>query len=488
MVKRTDSLGRLIAQPGTSDAARILKAWRGQERLSQAEAASCLGVPVRTLQGWELGRPMRHPNLLQFGTALSRPTDPFTLGQSEFPREFARFIDFVGSNEMMDALRRADTKLASLLPQTRQLYGDRFYFHEQFIRFSEGPAPYQLDISDAVAVRSASLIAGVNRIKDSLSKSGASRLRKMIIGNLRPDRDIRQVEHEIRCAAHFGRKGFKVVFADLEDLGQFDLAVTAPSGPFEVECKTVSEDTGSPIKLETSVNLMDAFLRNAPVLPAEDQSGIFILSLKRPAVECKNLVPRFKAAMKSACQDFATDDFTLTFAPRSQWAELLTSGQADEFRRTISLEAELAGYAHCFTRTGGRIVALCLRPHKPNGLAPRIIEVIKDAADQCSREKPAIVWLHFIGAAEAEFLEIAQFSMNGNGAGLNSLVAGVLHPQSSPTDRSHVARVLFSASSERITRSPAMSSDLLIVRAASNSGLIYDVPNPLCRMEQKIEF
>jgi hypothetical protein len=145
---------------------------------------------------------MRRPNLLQFGTTLSRSPDPFTLGQSEFPREFGRFINFVGPNEMMDALRRTDTKLASLLPQTRQLYGDRSYFHEQLLRFSEGPAPHQLDISDAVAIRAASLIAGINRIQDSLSKSGASRLRKTIIGSLRPDRDIRQLEHEIRCATH----------------------------------------------------------------------------------------------------------------------------------------------------------------------------------------------------------------------------------------------------------------------------------------------
>ena len=133
------------------------------------------------------------------------------------------------------------------------------------------------------------------------------------------------------------------------------------------------------------------------------------------------------------------------------------------------------------------MVALCLRPHKPNSLSSRIIEVIKDGADQCSGKKPGIVWLHFIGAAEAEFLELAQFS-NGNGAGLNSLVAGALHPLASPTDRSHVNMVLFSASSDRVTRSPILSSDLLMVRAASNGGPIYDVPNPLCRLPQDIEF
>ena len=33
----------------------LLKEWRAQKGLSQTEAAIALGVPVRTLQGWEAG-------------------------------------------------------------------------------------------------------------------------------------------------------------------------------------------------------------------------------------------------------------------------------------------------------------------------------------------------------------------------------------------------------------------------------------------------
>jgi transcriptional regulator with XRE-family HTH domain len=34
----------------------ILKKWRKARGLSQSQAAAALGVPVRTLQDWELGR------------------------------------------------------------------------------------------------------------------------------------------------------------------------------------------------------------------------------------------------------------------------------------------------------------------------------------------------------------------------------------------------------------------------------------------------
>lgn len=242
--------------------ADILKLWRARERLSQAEAAAVLRVSVRTLQGWESGRPMPYPDLLQAAlTGSIRTADPFLLAQSEFPRQLAGFVDFIGAADLDAALRKVTCKLEQLLPSTRVLYGDRYYFHEQFLRFTEGTAPFHLDISDSVAVRAARLIADINRVKVSLSEKGASRLRRMIIGGLKAGCDIRQLEHELRCATHFARRGFKVTHADLEGLGNFDLLIDGPSGPVELECKTVAEDTGAPIKIEMIAQLFDAFVR-----------------------------------------------------------------------------------------------------------------------------------------------------------------------------------------------------------------------------------
>jgi transcriptional regulator with XRE-family HTH domain len=480
----------LLAHPFTNDAAEILKAWRKRERLSQTEAAIRLGVSVRTLQGWELGRPMPYPGLLQIGvTVAPRPADPFTLAQSEFPREFASFVDFVGADELQSALQRATTKLASLLSSTRRLYGDRYFFHEQFNRFAEGSAPFQLNISDPVAVRAASLIVGVNRIRSSLSATGASRFRKAMIGNLRPDRDMRQLEHEIRCYAHFGRKGFKVTFADLEGLGRFDLVVETPSTPIEVECKTVSDDTGSQIKLEMTVNLAEAFLKDSRKRIAAKESGIFVLTFKRPSSDCKNLVQQFKEALRSVQPgSFDGTDFALVFSPRAQWTELINSERLDDLHRCVSLDSDLIGHAHCYTRVAGLVLGLSLRPHKASGIAQRVVDVIKEGADQCTGRNPSVIWLHFIGAAEAEFISLAQFSMDGKGAGLNNLVASSLHPQASPTDRSHVHTVRFSAASDRVANSPTLAPSLLIVRGVSSTGTIYDVPNPLCRLPQTVVF
>jgi transcriptional regulator with XRE-family HTH domain len=477
--------------------ARMLKSWRARECLSQAEAAGVLRVSVRTLQGWESGRPMPYPDILQAAlTGSMRTGDPFLLAQSEFPRQLAGFVDFIGVTDLDAALRKVTRKLEQLLPSTRFLYGDRYFFHEQFLRFTEGTAPFQLDISDPVAVRAARLIADINRARTSLSAKAASRLRRTIIGGLKPGCDIRQLEHELRCATHFARRGFGVRHADLEGLGTFDLLIGGPSGSVEVECKTVAEDTGAPIKLEMIAQLFDAFVRcvSQSRRLSITESGVFSLVLTRRGDQCTNLVARFRDALQSgAFEGFDGNDFELAFTPKPQWTELLKTGHVQQFISTRSLDPDFnAGHARSFTTVDGFAVGLSLRLHKPSELGSRSVDVIKQAADQCTGRNPALVWLHFVGATEEDFLSLVQVSSDGRGAGLNSIVASALHPDATPigatpTDRSHVNAVKFSASGSRIEKHPALAPNRLIISAVTNSAPLYHVPNPLSRWPFKID-
>ncbi len=470
-----EKLRELLSRPPTEDTANILKDWRAHLGYSQSEAAIRLGVPVRTYQGWELGRPMPYPSL------LPARNDGFSLVQSEFPRAFAEFIDFVGAASIESALYKVEKKLGALSPESRTLYGDRYFFHEQCIHFSYGSSPFQLDITDLRAVRSASLIAGINRAKRSLSEEGASRLRAMVIDNLKPDRDVRQIEHEIRSATHFGRKGFKTSFADLEGKGTFDLLVETKSGPVEVECKTVTEDTGSQIKSDLNVDMSETFRKVVAAKLPVDESGLFIFKLRRPSANCKNLAVRLKETLQSQTpRHIDTADFTLEFSARPQWQQLLDSEQIIDLRRQILLDPELGNHARCVTKVGNRIIGLILQPHRPTMLGERIVDVIQSAADQCSGDKVSIVWLHFVGLQEADFQTLAEFSMAGTGAGFNALVANALHPSASSTKRTHVQTIRFSSDSGGLTRKAAIRPDFMIGNAVTSSGILYDVPNPHC--------
>jgi transcriptional regulator with XRE-family HTH domain len=108
----------LLATSASQEIPALLKGWRDEASLSQAEAAALLGVSVRTLQGWELGRPMPYPQLIQHAVEVRRG-QRFGLVQSEFPKEFAEFIDFVGGNNLDGALRKVERKLAPLSPQAQ---------------------------------------------------------------------------------------------------------------------------------------------------------------------------------------------------------------------------------------------------------------------------------------------------------------------------------------------------------------------------------
>jgi DNA-binding XRE family transcriptional regulator len=140
MAISTEELRALLNRPLTADIASALKEWRAHYGFSQAEAAIHLGVSLRTLQGWEVGRPMPYPSLLQRPVDISaRSRDRLGLTQSQFPREFAAFIDFLGGTDLDKILRKVHRKLDALSPSVRTLFGDRFYFHDQWDCFAAGP-------------------------------------------------------------------------------------------------------------------------------------------------------------------------------------------------------------------------------------------------------------------------------------------------------------------------------------------------------------
>src|ERR1700674_1435916 len=89
MMEQINSLRALLTQP-PGDVAPMLKAWRDHRGLSQSEAAERLHVSVRTLQGWESGRPMANPRLLR--VAIENDIDAQTQRRAHTLRDAARYV------------------------------------------------------------------------------------------------------------------------------------------------------------------------------------------------------------------------------------------------------------------------------------------------------------------------------------------------------------------------------------------------------------
>jgi hypothetical protein len=62
--------------------------------------------------------------------------------QSAFQKEFAEFVGFIGGADIDKVTRKVEQKLQPLPADTRGLFGDRFFFHEQFAAFAFGPRPF----------------------------------------------------------------------------------------------------------------------------------------------------------------------------------------------------------------------------------------------------------------------------------------------------------------------------------------------------------
>ena len=484
-----EEIQRLLTHAPSKDTAEALKQWRAQMAYSQPEAAIRLGVPLRTLQGWELGRPMPYPALLQRAVpTVARPMNRYALSQAEFPREFAEFINFVGAAALDKETRKVERRLQALSPTVRAIYGDRYFFQEECLRFTYDVPAFGLDIVNPEAVRAAALIAGVNRIRRSLSAKAADRFRAMVIDNL--GRDMRQLEHEICSWTHFARKGFNVIFADLEGVGRFDLLVETPAASLAVECKTLGEDTGDQIKTELVVNLADIFDRTAAKSLADADSGQFTLTLNKTANHCKNLPRRLEAALTAGVTNpYDSEDFSLTFSPKPDWQALLDADAASELERQMQLSTE-ADTSERFTIavvTPHKVFGLAIRSHAPTRFKRRLVQILKEAADQCPENRPSAAWLHFVGVAEADFRALCDFSITGNGTGLNAVVAEVLHPGASTTDRSHVQRILFSVQSRTLSRLPMLDANLILIRTMSHRTTCFDVPNPKCKFAPPVE-
>jgi hypothetical protein len=399
----------------------------------------------------------------------------------DFAAEFASFARYVGEQDLHRATRKVMHKLSLLDPAPRRLFGTRYFFHEQMEQFTDGPQPFYLDTSVQRAVRATTFIAGVNRARLATSDLAAVRLRKMILDNLKPDRDMRQIEHEFRAYIHLRQKFGNVSFADLEGAGKFDLRCVSGDTEVEVECKTVSEDTGNPIKNEMVVNLSQTFLNIVHKRLPVDESGVFSLQFKNEPGASKAILQEFKTAMSSRFAGHADcKDATIEFLPRPSWtqaAETMTPGALQNLLRN---DPDV-GESHCFTKVAGKMLALALKTTKTNTLPQRVVRVLKDAADQLSGTRCSLVWLHFVGFAEQELRTLAEFSMNGAGGGLNALVADAISPSASSKDRSHVNRVRFTGEPAGLERR-STTTETSLIQITSLGGFAYDVPNPRAKM------
>lgn len=208
----------------------------------------------------------------------------------------------------------------------------------------------------------------------------------------------RPLAYEITIATHLMQKGWDVEFVDYSGTGRFDLLARQGNTEVEVECKTTSGDTGRKIHRREVNRLADLLLPIAQQLADEAGCHRILITvpdrLEKSPQELSGIASLARSAAQqkaSASSDIAQVDYT--FDGLEPWPEPDDPHILAFFEQRFGIQNAnvlFLGRAHY------SVVAIMIRSAKPDSVVKALSAASKDAADQCSGTRPALIALHLI--------------------------------------------------------------------------------------------
>jgi hypothetical protein len=277
---------------------------------------------------------------------------------------------------------------------------------------------------------------------------------------------IRPFAYEISIATHLMQKNWDVEFADYAGLGQFDILARRGNIEIEVECKTTSGDTGRKIHRQEVNRLADLILPTTQRLA--DEPGCHLLHvtilgrLGKSAEELASIAATIEAAaqQKSSTSDrFSSTKYRL--ADLSSWPDARRDlGFREFFEQQFGVTNS---HLLLHQRPHVSVVAVAIKSAQADTVVDTIASQAKEAADQCSGTRPAVIALHFIDPMAGPELETLLKTPNG----LHTIAAAVFTRGS----RQHIDSIAFTVPQQ--TKSNGRGSTWL-----SGEGVILHNPQP----------
>jgi hypothetical protein len=167
---------------------------------------------------------------------------------SDFSRDVATFVTFLGEAEYRRLLRRLGEGL------NKKGYVTKI----DDLRFSLELELLNLELLRQSVARkfagwperiheAADFVIGPGQTIPHLSTRARTKLRGQIVGGLKTN-GLRPLQHEMRIAAALSNIGCEVSFADLEGAGRYDILAEKGGIHYEVEGKSLSVFSGHPIQ------------------------------------------------------------------------------------------------------------------------------------------------------------------------------------------------------------------------------------------------
>jgi hypothetical protein len=194
------------------------------------------------------------------------------------------------------------------------------------------------------------------------------------------------------------QKGWDVEFVDYSGAGRFDLLARRGNTEVEVECKTTSGNTGRKAHRQEVNRLADLLLPIAQQLADEAGCHRILITvpdrLGKSSQELSGIASLARTAAQqkaSASSDIVQVDYT--FDGLEPWPEPDDPHFLAFFEQRFRIQNAnimFLGRAHY------SVVAIMIRSTRPDSVVKALSAEAKEAADQCSGTRPALIALHLI--------------------------------------------------------------------------------------------
>ena len=247
----------------------------------------------------------------------------------------------------------------------------------------------------------------------------------------------RPFAYEVSIATHLMQKGWDVEFVDYARMGHFDLLARQGGAEVEVECKTTSGDTGRKIHRQEANRLADLLLPIAQEIADNAGCHRILITVPDRLGKTTEELSGIAALATSAAQQKASASSNLarvdyTFDGLGPWPEPDDPEMLSFFEQRFGVQNANLMFLGCANFS---VVAIMIRSAKPDSVINTISAEAKEAADQCSGTRPALVVVHLID-------EISRFDLQAMLKTANGLHA-ITHAVFKSGKRLHIDSIAF---------------------------------------------
>lgn len=164
------------------------------------------------------------------------------IGESHWKVRVREIESHIKGNKLLASYLRQENLIAFQLEGLRRLSEKFGKIHDEMLN--------NRDFYPAVG-----FAAQVLSIMDTAPKELVERIRRRVHGAIKKPNDMRAIQLELTVATHFTRRGYNVVWPEMEGSGTFDIYIEGlGTNGLEIECKTVSEDKGKKVHRREAID------------------------------------------------------------------------------------------------------------------------------------------------------------------------------------------------------------------------------------------